>query len=77
MDEYNTGMDPEVKRYFRKIINSFSFGMMWLLGIATAGIFFELGDVGNGFEWYNIIFYFISLVTLFILLRYLYKVWNK
>ena len=56
MDEYNSGMDPEVKRYFRKIINSFSAGLLWLVVIATAGIFFRLGEMGHGIHWYNIVF---------------------
>jgi ABC-type spermidine/putrescine transport system permease subunit II len=77
MDEYNTGMDPEVKRYFRKIINSFSIGLMWMLSVATTGLFYGLGISRNGIKWYNILFYLLSLITLAGLIYYLYKVWNK
>jgi TRAP-type C4-dicarboxylate transport system permease small subunit len=76
MDEYNSGMDPEVRRYFKKIMNSFSFGLMWLLTMATAGIYFELGFVRDGFKWYNIIFYSLCLVSFIFLIRYLYKTWK-
>jgi hypothetical protein len=76
MDEYNSGMDPEMKRYFRKIVNSFSWGALWLISIATLGIFFQLGFVGGGIKWYNVLFYLILMVSLLLLLRYYYKMWR-
>jgi len=77
MDEYNSGMDPEVKLYFRKIMKSFSVGLLWMLCIATAGIFFQLGFVRDGFRWYNILFYVIAFFTLVMLLRYFYQLWKE
>jgi hypothetical protein len=76
MDEYNSGWDPEVKKYFRKIMNSFSVGLMWLLCIATTGLFFQLGIVSNGIRWYNIVFYLLALVSFAGLLYYFYKTWK-
>lgn len=77
MDEYNVGMDPELKKFFRKIVNSFSWGALWLLSIATLGIFFHLAIVSDGIRWYNILFYFVFVASLFLLLRYYYKAWSK
>jgi hypothetical protein len=76
MDEYNTGMDPEIKNLFRKILNSFSWGALWLVGIASLGIFFQLGFVANGIHWYNILFYLVLIMSLLVLLRYYYRVWK-
>lgn len=76
MDEYNSGMDPEIKRYFRKILNSFSWGALWLIGITTLGIFFKLAVISNGVQWYNILFYLILIISLYMLLRYYYKAWK-
>jgi hypothetical protein len=76
MDEYNSGMDPEMRRYFRKIMSSFSWGAMWLISISTLGIFFQLGFVAEGFKWYNILFYVILIGSLVMLLRYYYKMWR-
>lgn len=76
MDEYNTGMDPEMKRYFKKILNSFSFGAMWLIGMATLGIFFQLAVIKNRVQWYNALFYIILLVSLWLLIRYYYRQWK-
>jgi hypothetical protein len=76
MDEYSSGMDPEIKKLFKKILNSFSWGALWLVGIATLGIFFQLGFVVDGIRWYNILFYLVSITSLLMLLRYYYKVWK-
>ena len=77
MDEYNHGMDPEVKRYFKRIINSFSFASIWLLAVSTAGLFFRLAILKDGIRWYNILFYILAAVSLVMLLIYLYKTWSK
>jgi hypothetical protein len=76
MDEYNSGMDPEVKQYFKKIINSFSVGMLWLISMATLGLFFGLGIIYNYVHWYNILFYAIFLISLGGLVYYLFKTWR-
>lgn len=76
MDEYNSGMDPEVKKYFRKILNSFSVGALWLISIATLGIFFQLAIVKETVRWYNVLFYLVSAASLIMLLRYYYKAWR-
>ncbi|MFN2457188.1 MAG: hypothetical protein ABR502_03200 [Chitinophagaceae bacterium] len=72
----NTGMDPEVKKYFRKILNSFSIGFVWLFGIATAGLYFKLGHLYDGIRWYNILFYVIFFGSFFLVLWYYYKSWK-
>lgn len=76
MDEYNAGMDPEVKKYFRKIINSFSYGLLWLLSAATAGFFFGLAIVDNGWHWHHIVFYIALVFSFVLLIRYFYRQWK-
>lgn len=75
MDEYNRGMDPELKQYFRKIVNSFSIGCLWLIVFSTAGLFFQLAFIRDGIKWYNILFYTLFLVSFLMLLRYLNRQW--
>ncbi|HET7899141.1 MAG TPA: hypothetical protein VFL47_15750 [Flavisolibacter sp.] len=77
MDEYNQGWDPEVKRYFRKIMNSFGMGALWLLVISTSGIAFRLAIIENGVRWYNFVFYGVFVVSLVLLLWFFYRVWRK
>lgn len=69
-------MDPEVRKYFIKILNSFSYGLLWMLAIATAGLYFKLAIIQAGWHWYNVVFYFALAGSLFLLLRYYYKTWK-
>ena len=77
MDEFSRGMDPELKRYFKRIMNSFFIASFWLLAVSTAGLFFKLAILSNGIQWYNIVFYLLSAITLVMLLVYLYRTWSK
>lgn len=77
MDEYNSGMDPEVKAYFKKIMNSFSMGALWLLSTATLGLFLGLGLSKNGIHWYNILFYIFAVGTLVGVVFYFRRVWRN
>lgn len=70
-------MDPEVKKYFRKIINSFFIGLLWMFVMATLGLYFQLGLIDGKLQWYNWIFYGFTLLSLVILLRLYYKIWRE
>ena len=70
------GWDPEVKRYFRKIIYSFSMGMLWLTSNVTLGIYFELGCKSEQ-PVLMILFYLFFIASLAFLLRYYYRTWKK
>ena len=77
MDEFNQGMDPAVKKYFRKITASFMAGLVWLMTFAMSGIYFRLAIVEDKLRWYNILYYLLFLVTLICLIRYFYNTWNS
>src|ERR1041385_1643958 len=62
------GMDPEVKKYFRKIVYSFSYGMLWLTANVTAGIYFGLA-YERDHPLLIILFYVFFGSSLFLLLR--------
>ena len=71
------GWDPEVKKYFVKILNSISIGLLWLMAMVIAGLYFQLGYRTNKPAFFNVLFYFVLLVSLFFLIRYYYKTWKK
>ena len=75
-DESNMGLDPEVKKYFRKIINSFSFFMLWMLVVSTAGFYFNLADIYGRWQWYNVVFYVGATLLFVLLIRFLYRTWR-
>lgn len=71
------GWDPEVKRFFKKIISTISYGLLWLMTVATAGIYFRLAWQDGRPLIYTILFYVAAAVSFFILLRYYYTIWKK
>ena len=77
MDEYNQGWDPEIKRYFRRIMRSFGVFALWLLFMSTLGLFLRMGYVKNGPDVYNIVFYALLLVSFPLLLLFLYRIWRR
>jgi membrane protein YdbS with pleckstrin-like domain len=70
------GWDPEVRRFFKKIINSLSFGLLWMMSMATAGIYFKLGTTESSPLYAVILFYTGAVISLFFLLRYYYRMWK-
>jgi len=72
-----SGWDPDVKKFLLKVLNSISIVLLWMIAFATAGIYFELGHIKDRPLLYPAIFYTVMAVTLFLLMRHLYKVWNK
>ena len=71
------GMDPEVARYFRKILRSLFAGLMWLFINITAGIYFQLAYSKNYSSFVHILFFAWLVLSLLLLLWYYYKVWGK
>lgn len=72
-----TGWDPDVKKYFIKILNSISFGLLWLMACVTAGIYYGLAYADGKPLIYIILFYAGMALSLFLLLRYYYRAWRK
>ncbi|MBK6382655.1 MAG: hypothetical protein IPF69_04155 [Chitinophagaceae bacterium] len=69
--------DPEVKKFFTKILNSIAMGLFWLIACLYAGIYQELGYTAGKPLIYTVLFYVGMAAGLFFLLRYLYKAWKK
>lgn len=78
MDEFEQGgIDPQMKRFFKNIVSSFSFGALWMLLMSTAGLYFGLALIQDRLQWYNVLFYVVFVASLFWLLRFLYRIWTK
>lgn len=77
MDEYNQGWDPEVRQYFKKILNSFVAFVTWLLFISTLGLFMRMAYVVGEWHWHNTVFYSFFLVSFSFLLFFLIRSWRK
>lgn len=68
--------DPGVRRFFLKIVNSISWTILWMLGAACAGIYYELGYTNGKPVVYTILFYVVFGVLLIMLIRHLMKTWK-
>ena len=68
------GLDPEVKKFLKKIITSLSLGLLWLMAGVTGGIYFELAYKGGAG---SIVFFLVMATTLFLLVRFLYRMWKN
>lgn len=71
-----SGWDPEVKRYFRKIMNSFIYGLLWMLASATAGFYFKLALPAGALQWYNVLFYCLFAGSFLGLVWMYYRMWK-
>ena len=69
--------DPGVKKFFVKILNSIAMSLFWMMACAAAGIYFELGYTNGKPLIYTILFYAGMSISLFFLIRYLYKIWKS
>ncbi len=69
------GWDPEVTKYFRKIINTIAMGLLWLMTALTAGLYFRLAYHSN--ILYLILFYTGLTISLGLLIRYYYRMWKN
>lgn len=71
------GWDPEVRKFFHKIISSFSFGLLWMMSAVTAGLYYGLAYRKDVPVIAVILFYVFAVFTLLLLLRYYYRIWRK
>lgn len=72
----NGALDPQTKRYFKKVLSSFFTGIFWMLFMSTLGLFFGLAIIDTSVRWYNLVFYIIFLLSLAWLIRYYYRLWK-
>ena len=68
------GWDPEVKKFFLKILNTIATGLLWMMAVLTAGLYFGLAYHSN--LLYITLFYIGFAVSLGLLLRYYYHLWK-
>jgi hypothetical protein len=71
------GFEPEVKKYFLKILYSFSYGLLWLTLNVVGGIYWEHAIIRGGISLYNVAFYAFFLASLAALLYYYYRTWRN
>ena len=71
------GWDPDVKKFFRKILYSVFYALLWMIACSTAGIYYQLAYRNGQPLIYTIFFYIGMAITLALLLRWYYRTWKK
>ncbi len=67
------GWDPQISRFFVRIINALAWTLIWMIGSATAGFYFGLAFPERYPFWVCSIYYVIVALTLIGLIRYLFR----
>ena len=68
------GWDPELIKYFRKILNTIAFGILWLMATLIAGFYFGLAF--HPIILYRVLCYAGVSISLLLLIRYFYRIWK-
>lgn len=70
-------MEPGVKEYLLRIVNTLSMALLWLALNSTAGIMYGLAFVQDHIRIGNILFYIWFVLSLVAFLWWLIRLWRK
>jgi ABC-type spermidine/putrescine transport system permease subunit II len=70
-------LEPELKDFLKKIIQSVFIGLAWMTVNMIAGIFLGWMFVGDRLTGGNIIFYLFLVSSLILLVRFYFRIWKK
>ena len=71
------GMEPEAKKYLLKVLNSLSFGLLWLALNVLSGLYWGYAIIENKLSLSNILYFAWFVLSLFALLYGYYRIWRK
>jgi hypothetical protein len=70
------GMEDETKDFLVRIIQTIAWVLIWMLLNVYLGIYKDYAFFDKYPTWINYLFYAGSLISLFFVLRYLWKKWK-
>ena len=70
------GGESDLNKYFRKILFSIFFGLLWLIAGITSGIYYDLALFNGKPLIYTLLFYAGMIITLVLLVRYFIRLWK-
>ncbi|MFN3299167.1 MAG: hypothetical protein ACK41Z_03145 [Sediminibacterium sp.] len=70
-------MEPGVREYLLRIVNTLSVGLFWLAINSTAGIMYDHAFFYDTITIGNIIFYIWFISSFILFLRWQIKLWSK
>lgn len=69
-------MEPEVKDFLVRIVQSLSMGMLWLLINMSIGIYYGFAFFDERPGTWNFVYYAGFILSLFLLIAYLKRKWK-
>jgi NADH:ubiquinone oxidoreductase subunit 3 (subunit A) len=72
----NSGIEPETRDFLKRIIQTISVGMLFLLLHMTFGLYFNWAFFEGNIRPGNIIYYIILLLSLAGLIYFYYRLWK-
>ncbi len=69
-------MEPDVKEFLIKIVQSLSMGLVWLLANMSVGIYFGFAFFEGHPDLGNYIYYAVFVISLVLLILYLKRKWK-
>ena len=70
-------MEPGIRKYLLRIVNTLSLGLLWLAINSTAGIMYDYAFVHETITMGNVFFYLWFLISLAAYLWYVIRIWSK
>lgn len=70
------GMEPDVRAFLIRIVNSLAMALLWMLVNMIIGIKYELAFFDVAPTWKNYVYYAFALGTLVLLIWYLRRKWK-
>jgi hypothetical protein len=70
-------MEPGVKDYLVRILNTISIVGLCLILNITAGLKYELAFIEEKLQWKNVAFYLFFLISISAMILYVIKIWRK
>lgn len=72
----SSGFEPEIRDFLKRILQTVSVGMLFLLLHMTFGIYFNWAFFDDQIRMGNIVYYFIFLASLGGLVYYYVRLWK-
>ena len=70
-------VEPGVKEYLTRIINTLAVGLLWMAINTTAGIMYDYAFVHDHITTGNVLFYCWFVVSLTVFLWWVIRLWSK
>ncbi len=70
-------VEPGVREYLIRIVNTLSVGLLWMAINTTAGIMYDYAFVHEHITIGNIVFYIWFIISLILFLWWVIRLWSK